>query len=53
MFFVVPPLSSFLKNIAIYKDKNNNKCKNKLVKTFHNMHPQYYIDIHKISYKII
>ena len=34
---------------SIYKDKNNNKFKNKLVKAFRNMHLQYYIDIHKIS----
>ena len=34
---------------SIYKDKNNNKFQNKLVKAFRNMHPQYYIDIHKIS----
>ena len=32
---------------SIYKDKNNNKFKNKLVKAFRNMHLQYYIDIHK------
>ena len=30
-------------------DKNNHKFKNKLVKAFHNMHLQYYIDIDKIS----
>ena len=34
---------------SIYKDKNDNKYKNKLVKAFRNMHLQYYIDIHKIS----
>ena len=30
---------------SIYKDKNNNKFKNKLVKAFRNMHLRYYIDI--------
>ena len=30
-------------SIAIYKDKNNSKFKNKLVKAFRNMHLQYYI----------
>ena len=35
--------------LSIYKDKNNNKFKNKLVKAFGNMHVQYYIDINKIS----
>ena len=34
---------------SIYKDKNNNKFQNKLVKAFRNMHLQYYIAIHKIS----
>ena len=34
---------------SIYKDKNNNRFKNKLVKAFRNMYFQYYIDMHKIS----
>ena len=37
---------------SIYKDKNNNKFKNKLVKAFRNMHLQYYIDIHKYTVEI-
>ena len=42
-------VNNFAITKSIYKDKNNNKFKNKLVKAFRNMHLQYYIDIHKIS----
>ena len=30
------------KSRSIYKDKNNNKFKNKLVKAFRNIHPYFY-----------
>ena len=46
---LVIPVNNIAITNSIYKEKNNNKFKNKLVKAFRNMHLQYYINIHKIS----
>ena len=42
-------LNNFAIATSMYKDKNNKKFKNKLVKPFGNIHLQYFIDILEIS----
>ena len=46
---LIKSVNNFAITKSIYKDKNNNKFKNKFVKAFCNMRLQYYIDIHKFS----